>query len=156
MIKNKKVLSVLTAAGLIGVAASSAAVLAVNTGADDSTYPPIVQKLAEKFKLNPDEVNKVFEDEKQARQEKHKQKLNERLDKAVADGVITEDQKNIILAKIEELRTKYQDQTPKQRGQDTSNMHQEISQWAKDNGIDISKLLPYGLPGYHHHMRHAH
>lgn len=89
-----------------------------------SKFPPIVQKLIERFGLNEDEVSQVIEEEREERRQKGKEMMEQRLDEAVADGQITEEQKQAILEK--------QEQMEQEKGQ-----HQEeMKQWAEENGID--------------------
>jgi len=65
-----------------------------------------------------------------------------RLSKAVEDKIISEDQKALILAKREELRSQFESERQQREA------HQaELKTWAESNGIDLSFLGEMGL-GY--------
>jgi hypothetical protein len=57
---------------------------------------PMADKVAEKFGLNADEVNEFFGMTRQERREFARLQKEEALSRAVADGVITDEQKNLI------------------------------------------------------------
>ena len=92
-----------------------------------TTYPPIMQKLAEKFNLNQDEVRAVFDEERQQRQAGRQRAAEERLNKAVSDGVINEAQKQALLEHQQQMQTN----------------REEMQTWMEDSGIDFSKLHGY-------------
>ena len=110
MIKNKP----LILAGLMfGAVGMFSAVSQVRVFAEDaSSYPPIVQRLVERFNLDTSEVDKLMEEERaqmetrrQEMQAKRQTEIEDKLSQAVKDGKITEDQKGKILAKLNELRS---------------------------------------------------
>lgn len=116
----------------------------------DGNYPPIVQKLAERFNLNPDEVNKVFAKQHQEMHQQHRAHLEERLTTAVEEGKITEEQKQAILKKMDEIKGKMEklrDLPAAERREALRNLRQELKDWAKDNNIDLG-LIGCG-PGMH-------
>jgi len=119
-------------AGVMGVAAV--------TAQEESSSPPIVQRIAERFGLNQEEVESVFNEMHEERMQQHKQALEEHFDQAVSDGVITDAQKQALLEKQEELR--------KERDQH----REEMQTWMEEQGIDPEKLAPYG--GFGHHGMH--
>jgi len=131
---NKKIivptiaLAVLTMVGVVG---------AKTIKADDiNNYPPIVQRLAEKFNLKEDDIKLVFDEERQVRQEERQKSMEEGLNKAEADGVITSEQKQAFLDKHNNMQ--------QERGQNK----EEMQTWFEDNGIDQAKLSSYiGLMG---------
>jgi len=94
-------------------------------------YPPVVQKLVERFGLNEDEVKAVFDEVRTERQAQRQAEREERLDQAVADGVISEEQKNSLQAKWEEhkqARGAYQG---------------EMKAWFNEQGIEPQALKDY-------------
>ena len=105
----------------------------------DSDSPPIIQKLVEKFNLNENEVKAVFEEERNQHQERAREMFEERLNQAVKDGKITEEQKNKIMAKHEEMRTERQQERNERQEQ-----RQEMEQWAEDNGINLEDVGMFG------------
>ena len=109
-----------------------------NTG---STFPPLIQKIIDKFKLNSDEVKKVVDEERTARQKEMQKKYEEWLDILVKAGKINETQKQAILKKHAELQEKRQ-----AKWQTRANQRQELEKWAKENNIDISYL--FGMGGW--------
>jgi hypothetical protein len=140
-VSNIKKLTILTLglAALIGV--GTLGVKAVS--AQDGGYPPFVQSLAEKFGLNQDEVKTFFDEQMEVRHNQMMQAKEERLDQAVADGVITEEQKQALLNKWEELRQKHEAE------------REELQAWFEENGIDQEALRDYwgfGPRGMHPHM----
>ena len=111
---------------LIGSAVKVGTVLA-----QDSNYPPIVQKLAEKFNLNQADVQAVFEEERTQRQQERQAAFEEGLTKAVGDGVITEEQKQTLLEKHKTMQ-----ENREQKGA-------EMKEWTESSGIDFSALSSY-------------
>jgi hypothetical protein len=126
---NKKILVptiALTVLSILGVVGTK------TIKADDvNNYPPIVQRLVEKFNLNEDDVKKVFDEERQQRQDDRQKQLEEGLNKAVSDGVITSEQKQAFLDKHSNME--------QQRGQN----REEMQTWFEENGIDQTKLSSY-------------
>jgi len=110
--------------------------------ADDVVgYPPIVQKIADKFGLDVEDVGEVFEQERAEMWEKRKQIFEERLSQAVSDGKITEEQKQKILEKRDEWQA--------ERTAERQQHREEMQKWLQDNGIDANALGPYlGFGGF--------
>ena len=137
--------------GLGGVASVSAA-----TTTTDASYSPIVEKIANKFNLNKDEVKKVFDEQHKEREAERQKTLEDKLTQAVKDGKITEDQKTKLLTKLEELH-KTREANRQNVKEAKQNMRQtmqkertELEQWAKDNGINnLRDLLPTPPAGGH-------
>jgi len=126
---NKKILvptvalTVLTILGIVG---------AKTIKADNvNNYPPIVQRLVEKFNLNEEDVKKVFDEERQQRQEERQKQLEEGLNRAVSDGVITSEQRQAFLEKHSNME------------QQRSQNREEMRTWFEENGIDQTKLSSY-------------
>lgn len=131
-----------------------------NIRAEDlDNYPSIVQKIAERFGLNQEEVQGVFDE---YREEKHtvmQTHFQDQLSQAVADGKITEEQKQAILAKKDELRAKHTELkslTWEEKKEAMNALKTEIQAWAEENGIDPSFLFGmhggykgFGGHGYH-------
>lgn len=148
MTKLRKGLIVAAAAVVIGgsgLAVTRAASAATNDNSANKTS--LIDKLATKFGLNKDDVQKVFDENHAERKVEHQAKQSERLQKLVDAGTITVDQKAKIEAKITELQTKrdaekstFKDLTSDERKARMNANKAEIDQWAKDNGIDLTKL----------------
>ena len=103
-----------------------------------TSYPAIVQAIAEKFNLNADEVHTVFVEDRQAR-------TAERLDEAVANGDITETQKALIAEKQAELEAKREelrdsDLTIEEHREQMQTDMDELRAWAEENDIPMNLL----------------
>jgi len=128
--------------GILGILGFSA----VKAQESLEDYPLIVQNLAERFGLNPDEVEEVFED---TRTQRH----GTILDEYVEDGTITEEQKNLIIEKMEENRKKLdaihnEEMTTEERLEAMQNLHEELFDWAEENDIP-EEVMMFGVGRRH-------
>ncbi|MEA1926279.1 MAG: hypothetical protein U9M90_03510 [Patescibacteria group bacterium] len=142
---NKKIIItalVLGAISLAGVLSASA------VWANNVKHESTIQRLADRFNLNKDEVKDVFEQQRTERREIRKERRIKRLDDAVKNGQITEEQKTLILEKMEELRK----ETAEKRGEFREH-REEMEKWARDNGIDIHLLGRKHRTGHFRHFR---
>jgi len=148
--KFKRALLVTGAASTIGLSSMVGVVSAqasTNTTEDSSTGQSLVDKIATKFNLKKDDVQAVFDQDREEHQQEKQQKLEDRLSKAVTDGKITEQQRSLILNKMQELRTygeSLKDKTPEERRTLMKTKHDELARWAKDNNIPLRYLHPMG------------
>jgi len=101
------------------------------SGSTTSQFPPLIQKVIEKFNLNPSEVQKVINEERQEREKQRLSLLEEKLNQAVKDGVISEEQKKTLL---ERWQNKWQERRQHQ---------EEERKWFEENKIDWQKLGLY-------------
>lgn len=118
--------------------------------AQDTSYSPIVEKIATHFNLNKDEVNKVFEEERDERHADMFANWAERLDDLVSEGKLTEEEKNKILDKHAQMQEKMdaiRDLEPEERQEKLKAIHEEMSLWAKENNINVP--LMFGRGGFH-------
>lgn len=109
----------------------------VMAGDTNPIHDSLITKIAQKFNLKEADVEAVFESVRDERQEEMKANRQEKLSQAVKDGVITEAQKNTLLAKMEE----HFGERPAQ-GRD----REEMQNWFKAQGIDETKLREYMRP----------
>ena len=144
----KKSLMVAGAIATIGAASTAIGVSAATTGSNSSSGDGLVTKIAQKFNLNQDEVQKVFDEDRSTHEAEHKAKQEERLSQAVKDGKLTEDQKTKILAKAEEMKSQMEahmdemkDKTPEERKALMEKHRTDIEKWASDNGIPMEYLM---------------
>jgi len=100
-------------------------------GSSTSQFPPLIQKIIEKFNLNTSEVQKVIDEERQEREKQRLSLLEEKLNQAVKDGVISEEQKKALL---EHWQNKWQERRQ---------IREEERKWFEENKIDWQKLGPY-------------
>lgn len=108
------------------------------TAVESGTFPSIVQRLVERFNLNEGEVQAVVDEFREEKHAEMQAKLVEKLDAAVADGKLTETQKDAILAKEEEMRAKHEelrDLEPEERREAMRELREEMRAWAEENGL---------------------
>lgn len=123
---------------------------------NSSPHDNIVQKIAEKFGLNQNDVQAVFDQVRQERQAERESKFEVKLSQAVTDGKITEEQKNLILNKHEELQSQREQNkeewmslSPEERKTQMEQRRTQLQNWAEQNGIDINYLFSGFGPGRH-------
>ena len=97
-----------TAAVIIGVAGTTigANTYAATTSGSVDPGNKLITAIAQKFNLNPTDVQKVFDEQRTQMQTEHEQKIKERLTKAVAEGKLTQAQVDALIAKKKEFMTK--------------------------------------------------
>jgi competence protein ComGC len=105
-------------------------VSAFSMGVNSSS--PIVQKLVEKFDLNANEVVTTFNELREEHRTQMRAEREERLNQAVADGVITEEQKQALIQKQEEMQAEMEQH------------REEMDAWFEKQGIDRDALSNYG------------
>jgi len=132
---------------------------------DDNLYPQtMVQKIAERFGLDENDVEAVFDEMHAEHHAELQMRFEERLDKAVEDGLITEEQKQLILDKHEELQAErqanmesFRNLTPEERQEKMAAQKAELDNWAQENGIDLELLvgpgMMHGPAGMGHHFK---
>lgn len=108
----------------------------------------LVQKIADKFNLNKDEVQKVFDEQHAEHKADMKQKMEDKLAQLVKDGKITKEQKTKLENKLEEMHAnreaemvKMKSMSPDERNEAMKAHKEELDAWAKENGIDMSVLF---------------
>jgi Spy/CpxP family protein refolding chaperone len=147
----KKALLVTGAATTIGLstmagAASAAAANSTNDTGENKGIDSLVEKIATRFNLNKDQVQEVFDENREERHKEMQARLEERLDEAVTAGKITSEQKTLILNKLEEMHAYMESlkgKAPEERKELMKQKHDELKQWAEDNDIP-TEYLPMG------------
>jgi hypothetical protein len=140
---SKRAIAVLTL--VVGLGASAGYAVYAQTGDSAATYPPIVQKLADRFGWDRDEVLDVFKEERRGPKSGRAFGLDSKLDRSVERERITAEQKEAILAKIRELWPEGQelkDLSPEERRAAMQSARQELKAWAENNGIDLGQAMP--------------
>jgi len=123
----------------------------------------IVNAIAQKFNLNVNDVQAVFDQQRtemQAQREQNRtqmqeemnQKFTERINKLVSDGKLTQDQANKIFAKKTELEAQRAGLEGKTKEEIQSIMKasmESLKQWAQDNNIPLGYIQfgGLGMPG---------
>jgi hypothetical protein len=137
--------------GAIGAAGIGASAIAATSGSSASSYPPIVQRIASTFGLDPAKVNDVFQQQRQNNQQNRQAHLKTALDQAVKDGKLTQDQENRLAAEINSLHSQLQSENGSDRKQNFQDFKTKLDQWAKDHGItNLESILPQPPMGRHH------
>lgn len=137
---NKKLVAVAVATtlGLTGLAGVSMA------SAQSAGPADLVDTISTKFNLNKAEVQAIFDDHRQARHAEREQAYQDRLATAVSEGKLTQEQADKLLAKHEEKQTLMQNLQGKshdERHKAMEGQHEELEQWAEDNGIPEEYLF---------------
>ena len=151
--KNAKVILPVTALVLgASVLYASSKVSAFGFGGN---HESLVQTLAQRFGKSEDEVQSVFDEIRADHHAQMQASFEERLDQAVTGGEISNDQKQLILEKHEELQVHHQaefenkqDMTKDEWRELRQSHHDEMEVWAEENGIDIKYFFGgYGEKG---------
>ncbi len=115
----------------------------------------IVQRMSQRFGLNQSDVQSVFDQHHQEMQSKHQARMEERLNKFVAEGKLNNTQKQAILTKIQDMQSKklsnmenFRTMTPEQRQAEKEKHHAEMKTWAQSQGIDLSVIGGFGHHGF--------
>jgi hypothetical protein len=140
------------ASGLIAIAVL--AVLATSFAyvqAEINGYPPIVEKIAQKFNLDLNEVEDFFDQLQEERRDQMQARQEERLNALVEQGELTEEQKQALLEKKEEMKNLMEglkDLSFEERRERMQELKQEMDQWLEDNGIERNLgLMGFGGSG---------
>ena len=113
--------------------------------------PSLVSEIASKFHLNTSDVQSVFDQHKKELQAKMESNYETYLANLVTQGKITEEQKQLILTKHDQLISQMQSNvknfksmTPAQRKAQMQATQQDLQNWAKQNNINLQYLHPFG------------
>lgn len=143
---NKKSLMVAAAITTLGIGGAMGMQGVVNAATGTSSSDPmssLVDKIADKFNLNKDDVQAVFDAQRTEMEAQRAQEVKDRIDQAVKDGKITQDQANKITAKLQEMRANrdaMKDKTAEERQRTRQEKRDDMKQWAQDNGISLDAL----------------
>ncbi len=148
--KNLVIGGLLTAT-LLGGGAFALSASAATNGSDT-----LASKIATKFNLNKDDVQKVIDENHAERHAEHQAemltRLETRLTQAVKDGKLTEEQKTKILDYVKTQESFFEslkDKSEEERQTAMKAHREEIKKWASDNGIDEQYVLFDGSGGRH-------
>ena len=131
------VVTITAVAGVIGLTRVSAALGSL--GLHNGKIPTIITNLANRFNLNPTDIQTVFD-------QTRTQNEDTRLSQLVTDGKITEAQKKLIIDKRTEIEGKVAEinnkqMTASERKDALDTLRDDIILWASDNKIDESDVL---------------
>jgi hypothetical protein len=146
--------SLLVGAAIATVGASSlglAGVASADTASSSSEGTSIVDKIASKFNLSKDEVQAVFDEDRESRQAEREAEQKEKLAAAVSDGTLTQAQADHITAALAEIKTLRGDSEPRTESDETRQAIKEkmdaLRSWAEENDIDMRDLMIGGPHG---------
>ncbi len=132
---------IVTTIGLAGVAGVGIAHASTDTNSTNP-FSSLVDAISTKFNLSKTDVQKVFDEQRTAREAEHETQVKADLAKLVTDGKLTQAQVDKILAKRTELqaaRDAAKDTvSTKTRAEMKTEMEAKrvsLEAWAKDNGI---------------------
>lgn len=136
-VQNKVIIGAVSALTVLLIGGASMSAFAQGNNSDGS----LVDRVASKFNLNKQDVQAVFDEEKQAHQAERKAERSKDLQSKVDDGTITADQKTAIEKKQEEMHAK--------REQSRT----DLEEWAKQNNIDVKYVMMGGRGGMQSNSR---
>ena len=142
----------------LGVGALVPLAAHAQTGSSSTTGTSIVDKIASKFNLNKTDVQKVFDEDRAARDAEREQQEATKLADLVKAGTLTQAQADKITTKRAEMKAErdknkdsFKNMTDAERKAAMDANKTALDKWAKDNGIDIKYLMPggnHGGPGH--------
>ncbi len=136
--KNKLALSLGALAVVSGLTYTAQQVQAFGFGNGD--HQNMAATLAEKLGKSEADVQAAFEAVREDKRQEAETVFENRLDEAVQNGELTEEQKQLVLSKHQELRAQFQVEQ-----QQRQQHRQELQAWAEENGIDMSFLGNMGM-----------
>ncbi|HEU0051288.1 MAG TPA: hypothetical protein VFQ60_04530 [Patescibacteria group bacterium] len=151
---NKIRMFLISATAIVGVTALGAgAIYAAQPQTGSNFMSSLVNAIATRFHLNPSDVQQVVDQQREQMQAQKQadfaQRFKTKLDQQVANGTITQDQENKILAKETEVQnflTSLNGKSPSDRQAAIQSEITSLQQWAKDNNIPTN-LFPFHLGG---------
>jgi len=157
---SKKARTFAAIAFVLGVTTlASTTSYAANTPTSDDREKALVSALVQKFNLNEADVqtviHSVMSKQKATMDARREQEFTARINKAVADGKLTQDQANLLIAKAAEVK-KFVDglagKTPAEHKAAMKAEMDNIKQWLIVNNIpkDYSLFIGIGEKGFGH------
>lgn len=144
MNRRKKLIIALVVVGLATVGIGGAYAATTKSGNHMSS---LVTAIASRFNLNASDVQVVFDEQRtlmhEQMQVEKNQRITDRINEAVTDGKLTQEQANKILAKMAELeanRTALEGKTPEEIRTLMQAEMKTLKQWASDNDIPTQYL----------------
>jgi putative NIF3 family GTP cyclohydrolase 1 type 2 len=127
------------------------------TDAQTNTVSDIVARIAEKFNLKQEDVQKVFDEEKARHKAQWQKNLEAKLNDAVKNGDITDSQRQAILEKqkeIQSFRDSLKNLPDDQRKEKIRSFYDELQKWINKQGLTKKQLRKIGLFGIGHWHMH--
>jgi len=114
---------------------------------DKPRFSKLIQRLVDKFSLNEDEVEDVIEEVREEQKEEVKMRYENKMGQLVENGILTQEQVELIEAKREELKSQageLEGLTREEKKEVMVQHKEELKVWADENGIEIGMLAPMG------------
>lgn len=136
-------------------------IYAVKSASASEPHQDMVSFLAQKLGIGEDKVKDALTAFRGERQSQMQTRFEDKLTQLVKGGKITEVQKQAILTKMAELKTKreeykgtWKNMSPEDRKNAMQKERDDLNAWAKANGIDLKYLFGFGR-GFGFKMRHG-
>ncbi len=156
---NRHLIIPVLAVTIAGATAFAASQASAQTA--DDTPTRLVQRIAQRFNLSESDVQVVFNEARADHRIEMQARFEERLNAAVTNGSITQEQKQAIITKHTELMAEHEaeyealrDMTPEERRAHHASERAELEAWAESQNIDLQFFMPMGRKGGNH-MRGA-
>jgi len=112
---------------------------------EEAGHTSLIQKLAARFNVEESEVEGVFAEHHQEMQAERVAEMEEKLSEAVEDGKITAEQRDALVEKKGEMKSKHEglkDLSPEDRRAQMKEFRGEMKDWAEENDIDMRDIAP--------------
>ena len=148
----------------VGLAVGGGAAVHAATSSNTNPMSGLVNAIAQRFNLNPSDVQQVVDQQRSQmqaqRQQQFEQNLTNRVNQAVTGGKLTQAQADLILAKLKEVeafKATLIGKTPQQRQAAMQTEIASLKQWATTNNIPVQYLMfgaghMHGGMGWHRGM----
>lgn len=154
---NNKLILIALVLSVVGVGLAGS----VKVYAQSSVHPAsaLVHRLASRFGLQAGDVQAVFDADRSDRRAQMESKYETRLSQYVKEGKITEIQKQLILAKHEEIQKNRLSELEQFKSMNTDERiaarkaritsmdagRKSLEEWATSNGIDMQYVMGFGM-----------
>ena len=141
--------SLVAAFAIASVAGASVFATSAFAHSDLNAADSLASKIATKFNLDQAEVKDALDEFREEQRAEFEAKFNARLDQAVTDGDLTQEQKDMILAKRDEVKPRLDEirdiENKEERQQAMKELRDELKTWAEDNDIPLRWLGGAGI-----------
>jgi len=124
------------------LAVTAFSLVAISTASADTVQgDSFANRFAQRFNLNSNEVQEFMNENRPEHSRRYKDDKAGKFQRYVDDGTITEEQKDMIVAKMQELRentANYAELSDEERSSLKDSHHSELVSWAQSNNIDTS------------------
>lgn len=144
-----KSLIVASVVGTLGTGAlfTGAIASAETSTSTNNPMSSLVDKIASTFNLDKTKVQAVFDQQRSEMDAKRDAEVATRLNTLVSEGTITAQQKTAIEEKLAEMKKEresstdnFKDMTDEQRKAAMDKKKSDLEAWAKEQGLDLTKL----------------